>query len=271
MEQTEKECFWIDLEKLNQVMKAKGRNDATVSKAVGYHRGWLYQVKRQKTPKVELAIAQKIADYLECGMQDFGIAGRNQNYNPITFKRIEEAKVRFNRLLPRYGVMFADLFRYIEECPEEMNFELASGIDYLHLSTMKEARITKQLGYVGTEWIKILYVSVYARTLANRLTAIGTQEDIFNKYQIEMERVSKHKVNKGKRKEAETIEQKQKILREIVEEELVEKADEILEDYSFCEDVADECARFLYWTFMEEDNNLQIELQKNLYKNGKLY
>lgn len=262
MEERRIEYFYIDFKALDQLIDKKKEeigeettfSDAAISKAAGYDRTWLYSVRHSKTHRVDLTVAQRIAEYLGCCIQEFEAECEKQWFNPVGFDN--EAQMR--ELLIKYKPVLIELLCFIRDNP--------AGIDYLRLSAMPRARVQCRIGDVDNEWLKMLYVSAYARTVANKLAGTCSQEDFFDRYYLKLSEVPEEK-----KKEKPQAQISKEIIAEIVTKKFADKVDEILNNKKFKGWVADDCAEFLYRFITSRASDPTLDLQVGLYKNGELY
>lgn len=259
------DSFYIDFEKLDQLIDKKREetkeetafSDAAISKAAKYDRRWLFSVRRSETHRVDLAAAQEIAAHLGCCIQDFKAEPEREDnpfFNPVRF----DSDAQMKELRSNYKEVLIELLYFLKDNP--------AGADYLRLSAMPRARIQCRIGDVNDEWLKMLYVSAYARTVAKKLEGTCSQKDFFDRYYLKLSEVSEET---KKQKTQERI--SREIIAEIITKKFAEKVDEILNREEFKRWVADECAEFLYRFITLRANDPTLDLQVGLYRNGELY
>lgn len=288
------EYFNISKTKLENLIKEKGMSESSVSVAIGYSRGWLYKAK--KSGRVNLEDAQRIADVLGCAIQKFG---SGEYWNPVCFDYDSIAQSLFGALLERGKN---------RELVEVLGFMEAddSSIDYLCALISSKAQIQRKKDDSDDDesisWTKMLYVSIVARTLANRLSV--DDQDVFDtiaKKRAEIEKGSeivelKEKLktvkkidNAGvqteknkpearigleKKLAAERARVKGEVMEEIeriVKNKYIDKADGIEISKKLSEAIKKECSDFLYSYFTSRANDLSIDAKVELYKRGELF
>lgn len=153
--------FYIDFDKLDALLNEKGMTRADLARAFDCHRGWLTQVKA-RGEWVDAYAAEVIREHLGCGsVQEFG-QEKSDYYSPIKFdeeKYMEEAEKLFKELNEKRGEDLHTILDFLKRYEHGFEYLLASIL-------MKE---TCANHFVGSEWIRVLYISELAREMSRRL------------------------------------------------------------------------------------------------------
>ncbi len=303
------EYFYINFTKLEPLMKKKNVSASQLSDATYHSRGWLYQVKK-RNQRVKLVDAEKIAGILGCGIQNFAARtgeGHKRYWDPVIIDYKAEAEERFTSLLLNgKSRELADVLRFMEDSENNINYLIALISPRVQIQRQKRDSESTQIRE-NVPWIRMLYVSAFARALAKKLTV--PDQDIADAFAIKKEEIEERsksaedkleeKINnkmgiiksveqseKCKQKAQKEIEglktklsihktevRKEKVnaIRDIVKNKFGDKVDDIENSKEFSETILNECGEFLYLLFTSRATDLSIDAQINLYKNGELF
>lgn len=280
--------FYIDFDKLDALLNEKGMTRADLAKFFDRDRGWLTQVKNREG-KTDAHIAEAIRRYLGCGsVQEFG-QEKSDYYSPVKFheeKYMEEAEQLFRELNEKRGEDLYTIFDFLKR--DEHGFEcLLASI------RMRDTRVGSNQ-FVGSEWIRVLYISELAREMSKRLKEELKLRDHGSCEEQEIRdrfyRLKESSENDGSGE----LFKYYLILKNIVHNRLSEPTKRLLEHLlktpanskeeskeskeseeskfdKMTEEVEMRCAEFIFSVFYGPSGDISMKEQKELYEQGFLF
>lgn len=263
--------FYIDFEKFDALCEhigfrsKKKVSDRELSRQAGYAAPWLCDVRNRPKPiKISLTAAQRMAEYLECGIQDFRDekATREQTplFCPVLFDAETEARTRFNRLITRESVGLAEILRFAEEN--------MIGMYYLRMAARPKMQVPSY--YMGNEWVKMLCVSTYARLLARRLNCNANEKYLRDRFELKWKQAGGLEATKERGRVTEDEGKRRKVLEDIIGDIFTKELKRV-DVADFEDELKETIADFLLESYKYHEIEAGFDIQIRLYKNGELF
>ena len=156
-------------------MKQAKYNDSTLSEAIGKNRTWLHDIRNRKPPAISEFDANLLAEKLNCTIQDIGVDGKNEAWNPVVIDHVAAVNGRLEKLLPKDAALIDDLLKYLEFASHEQKDAL---LEYVNRSP--------SMAYPepipdNTQWWKVVYISVLCDKLIQQLD-VCSSDDLLDRY-----------------------------------------------------------------------------------------
>lgn len=266
------DCFYIDFEKFDALCKyikfrskTKKISDRELSRQAGYAPPWLCGVRNRSTPiRISLTAAQRMAEYLECGIQDFrdekATREKTPRFCPVLFEAETEARTRFSRLITRESVGLAEILRFAEEN--------IIGMYYLRMATRPKMQAPSD--YVGNEWVKMLCVSAYARLLVRELKCNANEKYLRDRFEIKWKQAGGMEATEGRGRVTEDEGKRRKVLEGIIGDIFTKELKRV-DVADFEDELKETIADFLLESYKYHENEAGFDIQIRLYKNGELF
>jgi len=282
----QREDFFIDLKKLQQLQEKRGINDSRLSEAIGKSRSWFCSLKKKAEPKIDISQANLIANLLNCAIQDFGDESKNKLFNPVVFDYEEDAKRLFNELLPQNAELITAFLRFLKLADIEQKRTLR-----VYVSNLKHNK-NQGLFPLDDQWWKALFISNFIPKLSDFLLKnleLCSASNLFDDYnkavKKEMSKERKRKwqelIQAGKSQSEAMKESKQLYLNvykrydlmkgivyRITSKSLRKLTDDADTENKILNDTSETCAKFL--VSYAAKTTPDYELMVDRYKQGNL-
>lgn len=171
--------FYVDIARLDGLMKKKGLSDCDLSKGIGKSRSWLNSVRKRadanRIVRIERRTATEIARILECLIQDFEAEQSNYLVEPMDIEYERAAQDRLKMLLEQNPEYAADLLEYAVKADLEERGFLLSALRLL--SAEKQSKTNDAYD----KWFQYLLVTQIGKAIASQLAA-ATESQLRREY-----------------------------------------------------------------------------------------